>query len=92
MQAPQQANVQAHTYAFKNNNDILIHLSERENEILQLICREHSTIEIGTKLFISPRTVEGHRNNLLLKTGCRNTAGLVVFAVKHRIYTIADRS
>ena len=64
---------------------IPIELSAREKEVLQLICKEYSNVEIAKKLFISPRTAEGHRNNLLAKTGCRNTAGLVLFAVKYHI-------
>lgn len=62
-------------------------LSERELEVLRLICQELTTTEIAGKLFLSPRTVEGHRNNILLKTGARNTAGLVVFAMNRGIYT-----
>jgi DNA-binding CsgD family transcriptional regulator len=56
--------------------------------VLQLICDQKTTIEIGEKLFISPRTVEGHRNNLLLKTESRNIAGLVVFAIQNEIASI----
>jgi DNA-binding NarL/FixJ family response regulator len=58
-------------------------LTNREREILQLICAEHTTGEIAEKLFLSTRTVEGHRNNMLEKTGLRNTAGLVLYAVRH---------
>lgn len=58
-------------------------LSKREVEVLKQICQEKTTAEIGEALFISPRTVEGHRNNILLKTGARNTAGMVVFAMKN---------
>jgi DNA-binding NarL/FixJ family response regulator len=71
--------------AIQNANRIAIELTERETEILQYICKEYSNAEIAEKLFISVRTVEGHRTNLLLKTGCKNTAGLALFAVKHRI-------
>lgn len=60
-------------------------LTKREKEVLQLICQQDSTTEIAEKLFISPRTVEGHRNNLLLKTDSKNIAGLVVFAIQHKI-------
>lgn len=63
-------------------------LTARELEVLQLICDQKTTVEIGEMLFISPRTVEGHRNNLLLKTGSRNIAGLVVFAIQNEIATI----
>jgi DNA-binding NarL/FixJ family response regulator len=66
-----------------------VELTEREKEILLLICKEYSNTEIAAQLFLSPRTVEGHRNNLLLKTGRRNTAGLVLFAVKYHIHEVA---
>lgn len=62
-------------------------LSERELEVLRAICQERTTQEIAAKLFVSPRTVEFHRNNLLLKTGARNIAGLVVYAMTNGIYT-----
>lgn len=58
-------------------------VTSREREVLQLICEEFTTSEIADKLYISPRTVEGHRNNLLSKLGCRNTAGLVVNAINY---------
>ncbi|MEM6343154.1 MAG: response regulator transcription factor [Bacteroidota bacterium] len=57
-------------------------LSERETEVLKLICEEFTTAEIADKLFLSPRTIEGYRNRLLEKTGAKNTAGLVVFAAR----------
>ncbi|MCX2451273.1 response regulator transcription factor [Pedobacter sp. PLR] len=60
-------------------------LTQREKEILGLICEELTTAEIADKLSISLRTVDGHRNNLLVKTGAKNVAGLVVFAFKHKI-------
>jgi DNA-binding NarL/FixJ family response regulator len=63
-------------------------LTSRELEVLQLICDQKTTAEIGEVLFISPRTVEGHRNNLLLKTESRNIAGLVVYAIQNEIATI----
>lgn len=72
----------------KNVSHIDIDISEREKEILGLICKELSNAEIAEKLFISIRTVEGHRNNLLLKTGCKNTAGLVVFAIKNQLVNL----
>lgn len=60
-------------------------LSPREIEVLQLICNQKTTAEIAEELFLSPRTVEGHRNNLLLKTESRNIAGLVVYAIQNEI-------
>jgi len=64
-------------------------LTEREKEILQLICEQDTTGEMAKKLSISPRTVGGHRNNLLQKLNCRNTAGLVVYAIQHQLVHIS---
>jgi DNA-binding NarL/FixJ family response regulator len=72
----------------KNVNHIPISLTEREIIILKMICDEMTNAEISEKLFISSRTVDGHRTNLLAKTGCKNTAGLVIFAIKYGIYEV----
>lgn len=63
-------------------------LSEREIEILVEVCRGLSNQEIANKLFISKRTVDKHRANILEKTGCKNTANLVVYAIKNRLVEI----
>ena len=63
-------------------------LSEREEEILVAICRGLSTQEIADTLYISKRTVDKHRANILEKSGCKNTASLVVYAIKHKIVEI----
>lgn len=63
------------------NSKIL--LSEREKEVLKLICEGMSTAEISDKIFLSPRTVEGHRLRILEKTGTKNTAGMVAYAFKN---------
>lgn len=60
-------------------------LSKREVEILLAICRGLSTQEIADELFISKRTVDKHRANILEKSGCKNTASLVVYAIKNGI-------
>lgn len=60
-------------------------LSERELEVLIEICQGLSNNEIAEKLFISKRTVEKHRANILLKTSCKNTASLVVFAIRNHL-------
>ena len=60
-------------------------LSEREIEILVGICQGLSTQEIADKLFISKRTVDKHRANILEKSGCKNTASLVVYAIKNHL-------
>jgi DNA-binding NarL/FixJ family response regulator len=63
-------------------------LSIRELEVLRLICHEYSTKEIADKLYISPRTVEGHRNRIIEKINCKNIAGMVVYAIEHRIIEV----
>ncbi|MEP0265340.1 response regulator transcription factor [Dokdonia sp.] len=60
-------------------------LSERELEVLKLICLQLTAREIGERLFITQRTVEGHKNRILLKTGVKNTAGLVLYSVQHNL-------
>jgi len=75
----------------KNSSDNSIseeELSEREREILLLICKGLSNQEIGDQLFISKRTVDKHRANILAKTSCKNTANLVVFAIKNKLVEI----
>jgi DNA-binding NarL/FixJ family response regulator len=59
--------------------------SEREKEIIACICDEMTNKEIGDKLFISVRTVEGHRLKILEKMNVKNTVGLVVYAIKNGI-------
>lgn len=60
-----------------------VQLTPREEEVLRLICQGQTAAEIADRLFISRRTVEGHRQNLLEKTSSPNAAGLVVYAVRH---------
>ncbi|UOE47332.1 response regulator transcription factor [Mucilaginibacter sp. SMC90] len=62
-----------------------IELTEREQDVLKLICAEKTANEMGQQLFLSPRSVEGIRQRLIDKVGVRNTAGLVMFAVKNGI-------
>jgi DNA-binding NarL/FixJ family response regulator len=77
----------------KNNSQNLLSslpvaLTKREKQILHLVCKEYNNAEIANELFLSVRTVEGHRNNLIIKTNCRNTAGLVLFAIKFGLFEI----
>ncbi|HBF18635.1 MAG: DNA-binding response regulator [Owenweeksia sp.] len=58
-------------------------LTNRELDVLQLICQEKTTTEIGELLFLSPKTIEGYRKVLMEKVRARNMAGLVLFAVRH---------
>ncbi|UJH66117.1 response regulator [Allomuricauda sp. SCSIO 65647] len=61
-------------------------LSRREKEVLKLILDEYTTQEIADKLFIGFGTVETHRRNMLIKTGTRNTAGLVRVALEYELH------
>jgi two-component system response regulator NreC len=60
-------------------------LTDREKEILVLVCKEYSSAEIAKKLFISTGTVDTHRKNLLVKLGVTNTVGLVKYAIRHNL-------
>jgi DNA-binding NarL/FixJ family response regulator len=60
-----------------------IDFTDREMDVLKLICNEKTSVEIGEAIFLSPRSVEGIRQQLLDKIGVRNTAGLVMFAVRN---------
>jgi len=63
-------------------------LSKREKEILLKICEGLSNQEIANTLFISKRTVDKHRANLLAKTESKNTASLILYAIKNRIIEV----
>lgn len=67
----------------KLQDEQLSQISQREKEVLALIVKELTSEEIGEKLFISKKTVDNHRQNLLEKTGCKSTVGLVKFAIKN---------
>mgnify|MGYP003115105097 FL=1 len=75
---------------FKKSNFDMSYFTKREREVLELICKQFTTNEIGNKLFISPRTVDGHRNNLLLKTQSKNLAGLVVYAIQNKLVNLEE--
>lgn len=62
-----------------------LEFSTREIEVLELIAEGLTNQEISERLFISKRTVEGHRQSLTDKTGCRNTAALIRYAMMHDI-------
>lgn len=72
----------------KKKEEVKKILSARELEILQLIIEEYSSEQIGDKLFISKRTVETHRANILEKTGCHNIIGLIKYAVRNKLIII----
>lgn len=68
------------------NVKLSIEISKREQDVLLLICQEMTTVEMADHLCISTRTVEWHRQNLLDKIGAKNTAGLVIFAIKNGLF------
>lgn len=72
----------------KPNLNMPISITTREQEILELLCQQKTAQEIADALFITKRTVEGHKNNLLSKTGMKNTAGLIVYAIKEGLVDI----
>ena len=74
-----------HPHVAGREHDPFANISPREKEILQLIAEEHTSVEIAKILFISEKTVEKHRASLMEKLNVRNLAGLVRFAVKHRL-------
>jgi len=65
-----------------------IQLTDREMDVLSLICKGLTNIEISEKLFLSPKTIESHKSKLFLKTNTKNTASLVIFAIKNELITL----
>lgn len=64
--------------------------SERETEIIRLICKQNTAKQIGEALFLSKRTVEGYRTKILEKMNVKNTAGVVLYALTHRLVKEED--
>ncbi|MCL3778833.1 response regulator transcription factor [Prolixibacteraceae bacterium JC049] len=62
--------------------------SDKELDVLTYLCQEYTAAEIGEKMQLSPRTIEGYRKNLMYKTGSKNLAGLVVYAIKNDLVEI----
>ena len=79
-------------YGSKSKIVDLVVLTSREKEILSLICEQKTNKEIGQELFISTRTVEGHRNKLLDKTNSKNTAGLIIYAIEQGYYQVTVKN
>lgn len=63
-------------------------LSNREKEVMMLIVKELSSLQIAEKLFISKRTVDTHRKNIIAKLNLKNTAGIVKYAIEHGILNV----
>ena len=65
-------------------------LSARELDVLQFICQQLTAKQIAEKLFVTTKTIEAHKSNLLLKTGVKNTAGLIIYAVQNKLVNAED--
>lgn len=78
---------QKHKTSTKKSQDEA--LTKREIDVLRLVCQQKTTGEIAEELFISTKTVDGHRNNLLQKTHSRNVAGLVLYALKKGLIEVS---
>lgn len=63
----------------------LVEITRREEEVLKLICKGYDNKEISELLFISQKTVEGHKTNLMAKTNTKNSINLMLFAIKHNL-------
>ncbi len=63
-------------------------LTNRELEVLQFICKGYTNVEIARKLFLSQRTIDGHRAKIISKTDTKNTVSLVIYAVKHKLFEL----
>lgn len=68
--------------------EVIVKISQREQEVLKLICSGSSNTEIAEKLGISLRTVEGHRSNMINRTGVKNSIQLVLYAYKNNLFMI----
>jgi len=65
-----------------------IKLTNREQETLEYICKGFSIKEVADKLYISPRTVEGHKSKIMEKLGAKNTSNLIIQAIKNKLIEI----
>jgi len=63
-------------------------LTKREREVLELLASGNSNKEVGVALYISKRTVENHRANLMAKLGVHSLSELVLYAVRHKIIAL----
>lgn len=69
----------------KSSRNNGVDLTRREGEVLELICKGYSNKEIADSLFISQKTVEGHKSNLMDKTNTKSAINLMLFAIKHQL-------
>ncbi len=82
LQASIQKKLLSQSLGTQKRNTLKPKLTRREKEVLAAICEEMTTQEIANELFISPKTVETHRMNLISKLGARNSVGLAKIAIE----------
>lgn len=70
-----------------NNNQPNTELKERELEFIKHVCSELTYKEIADKMYLSPKTIDGYRSNLFDKLNAKNKVGLVIYAIKNKIFT-----
>ena len=70
----------------KQGTKKIVEFSDKEIEVIQLICKEYTSKEISEKLFVSARSVEGYRTKILEKMNVKNSVGIVVYAIQHEIF------
>lgn len=72
----------------RENSSEIVEFTDREMEIIKLLCNGTETKEIADKLFLSTRTIDSYRSKLLTKTGTKNTVSLVIYAIKNGLVKI----
>jgi DNA-binding NarL/FixJ family response regulator len=60
-------------------------LTDREIEVIELIAQQYTTKQIAQRLYLSPKTIEAHKSNIFSKTGTKNTAGLIIYAIQNEL-------
>ncbi|MGB6036035.1 MAG: response regulator transcription factor [Cryomorphaceae bacterium] len=83
-----QVDIDPESEDFESFNCEPVKLSEREQEIITLIAEGHTNTTIAEKLFLSPHTVNTHRKNIMHKLGVKNTASIVMYAVKSNLVNV----
>jgi DNA-binding NarL/FixJ family response regulator len=69
-----------------------VQFNEKEKEIIHYICQEFTNKEIGGKMFLSKRTVDGYRSKIMEKMQVKSTAGIVIYAIRHELYKVDESS
>lgn len=69
-----------------------VKFTAKESEVIRYICEGLTTEDIGKKLFLSKRTIDGYRSDILHKLNVKGTAGIVVYAMKHGLYDPGEQS